>query len=158
MLRFGIGFGLVFTTIILLEVLQPQTRFVRNPERLPLRIVLVVFAPTLVALAAAVITSQFRPLRILQRKATGMFGPMRFGLILGLVVAVIIPFALVGLGRWVNEAYIPALVTAVVSIPAFTLVAPRCIPGYCARCGYDIRCSLEANRCPECGAVLMGCS
>ena len=157
MLRFGIGFGSVFAAIILLEVIQSQTPFVRNfPDRLLLRIVLVVCAPTLVALATAVITRQFRSLRMFQQKAAGLFGPMRFGLILGLVVAVLIPFALIGLGRWINEAFIPALVAGVVSIPALTMVARRCLPGYCVRCGYDIRGSLDANRCPECGAVPMG--
>ncbi len=119
-------------------------------------VVELLIAPILVIAGLVGMVHQIRPLRMFQPKATGTFGPMRFGFLLGLVVAVLIPFALVGLIRWVDEAFIPALVTAVVSIPAFTLVARRCMPGYCARCGYDIRCSLEANRCPECGAVPMG--
>lgn len=28
-------------------------------------------------------------------------------------------------------------------------------PGLCAACGYDIRFSLDANRCPECGRPLL---
>ncbi len=157
MFRFVIGFTSLFFAIVIFEMLGSQSRIVQMFPKLLWRwVLLVVIAPSFSVMAIAIMAHHLRPMRMFQPKATGTLGPMQFGLILGLIVAVLIPFALVWLVRWVDEAFIPALVTGVVSIPALTLVARRCVPGYCVRCGYDIRCSLDSNRCPECGAIPMG--
>ncbi|GJM25759.1 MAG: hypothetical protein DHS20C16_21740 [Phycisphaerae bacterium] len=157
MIRFTAGFGVILLAIVSIDAIGEQREIIRIlPAILWRWILLIVVAPSFIVFFAALVVNLFRPLQMFKRKVVGLFGPMRFGFLLGLIVALLIPFALVGLGRWISEAFIPALVTAVVSIPMLTLVARRCLPGYCVRCGYDIRCSLDADRCPECGTRPMG--
>ena len=45
-------------------------------------------------------------------------------------------------------------VSTFLSTLIFTGLMPRRRAGLCARCGYDIRYSLDSGRCPECGTAI----
>lgn len=69
-------------------------------------------------------------------------------------LAVIISIPLVVLGdNYANDTVLLALA----SILATGFVMCFCTtrkPGHCIHCGYDLRCSLNTGRCPECGLSL----
>ncbi|MCA9256870.1 MAG: hypothetical protein KDA33_14575 [Phycisphaerales bacterium] len=111
-------------------------------------------AAVLTVLLLAILLNYRRPKRVLSRGTKTALRPVWAGVAISvLTILIAIPVVVFG------SAYAPDwALLSVSSIPPALLVLLLCKsirPGRCLACGFDVRASLDAGRCPECGRPIM---
>lgn len=121
--------------------------------RLPLVIVAV---PTLAALATATLIHRWRPRKLFDPAANRPIAAFVLGATAAAISLVVLPLA-IALGKLddlLGDAPLMALCSAWASLIVLLALTCRRRPGLCLACDYDIRGSLAAGRCPECGTAI----
>jgi len=121
--------------------------------RLPLVIVAV---PTLAALATATFIHRWRPRKIFDPAAKRPIAAFLLGAASAAGALVVLPLA-IALGKlddMLGDALLMALCSAWATLIVLLALTRRRHAGLCIACDYDIRGSLSAGRCPECGTAI----
>lgn len=106
----------------------------------------------LTACLISLLVNYRRPRRMFTRSRHASFRPVFAGAVIStLTILIAIPVVVYG------SEYAPdwSLLSGSTLLPtlAVLILCRRAVPGTCRDCGFDLRASLDAGRCPECGRV-----
>lgn len=110
----------------------------------------VILAPISAASLITILYNHLRPRRLFLKESHGTIRIIVMGVVTAVVSMFISMFAVAYFDSYVHESFIVFGCVALSTWLAIRLM-PRYAPGVCAACHYDIRASLAAGRCPECG-------
>ncbi|MCB9852148.1 MAG: hypothetical protein H6819_03560 [Phycisphaerales bacterium] len=157
MIRFALGLMLPYLGILTYQAYEWRLDFAEPSQWQSLIGPAIGFgAAMLTVLLLTIVLDYRRPRRMLSRGSKRALRPVFAGVaISALTVLFAIPAVVFG------SEYAPDwLLLCVSSVPPGLLVlllSKSIVPGQCAACGFDLRASLDAGRCPECGRGIAAC-
>lgn len=151
MIRFAIGLGIPYFGILAYQAHAWGLEFWKPWRWSSLAGPAISFsAAILTAVLLAIVLNDRRPRQLLSRPPRSFLRPAATGAIISVLTLLLaIPAVVFG------SEYAPDWLLLSIStlLPAL-LVLSFCksiVPGACVGCGFDLRASLDAGRCPECG-------
>lgn len=155
MFAFAIGFAVVHVALLAWSIVA-QWDWARSSDGFAGRMTAeLVVMPVAAVLIGADLVHRVRPCRAFDLRVRRNTGELLVrGFIVGILsVAGIVAAvtAVAALDGAVPEPLIVTLVPGAIGA-AMVVMMPRCRPGHCVQCGYDLRGCHGAARCPECGA------
>lgn len=153
MLRFTIGYFAFFLGLFVFNLFtEDWYRWYGALDYLS-SIVFLCGIPTVCALAVTVTLNHRRPRKLFDPDAGHHVAPFFRGFLAAMLAVVIsIPIVVFG-DNHVGDVVLLGFASMVATGSVVFFATPR-KPGHCIGCGYDLRCSLDTGRCPECGSTI----